>query len=253
MIVCFLFAGNFIAAAKWVQLAIWFWAGVSKCTVAFKYVVPIMTSNNSFMKSQFFRRQLFVDPPDDVTPSGLARLMAHGGGFLEFAAALTLVWVTGEGPLLYVGMFFAVFLHLFIISNMPIAAVFEWNVLNLFTAYFLFWGHPEVSLFDVGSIPFSILLVVILVIVPVLGNVVPKWVSFLLSMRYYAGNWAWNAWLFKGESYNKRDKLKRVAPLLFQQQLQHLGTADALRAMQPFSPFARFTSRVEFSDGCFRA
>ncbi|MGH7894848.1 MAG: DUF3556 domain-containing protein, partial [Candidatus Binatia bacterium] len=32
MIVCFLFAGNWIAACKWVQLAIWFWAGVSKLT-----------------------------------------------------------------------------------------------------------------------------------------------------------------------------------------------------------------------------
>ena len=29
MIVCFLFAGNWIAACKWVQLSIWFWAGVS--------------------------------------------------------------------------------------------------------------------------------------------------------------------------------------------------------------------------------
>ena len=46
MIVCFLLAGNWIAACKAVQLAIWFWAGVSKLTVAFGYVVPIMTANN---------------------------------------------------------------------------------------------------------------------------------------------------------------------------------------------------------------
>jgi hypothetical protein len=52
MVVCFLFAGSWIAACKWVQLAIWFWAGVSKLTVAFGYVVPIMTANNPMLKSR---------------------------------------------------------------------------------------------------------------------------------------------------------------------------------------------------------
>src|SRR5207244_11920503 len=58
MIVCFLLAGNWIAACKWVQLAIWFWAGVSKLTVAFGYVVPIMTANNPLLKSAGLRRRL---------------------------------------------------------------------------------------------------------------------------------------------------------------------------------------------------
>src|SRR5262249_49451210 len=40
MIVCFLLAENWIAGCKAVQLAIWFWAGVSKLTVAFGYVIP---------------------------------------------------------------------------------------------------------------------------------------------------------------------------------------------------------------------
>src|SRR5262249_60687708 len=50
MIVCFLFAGNWIAACKAVQLAIWFWAGVSKLTVAFGYVIPVMTVNNPLLR-----------------------------------------------------------------------------------------------------------------------------------------------------------------------------------------------------------
>ena len=79
MLVCFLMAGDWIAGSKWVQLAIWFWAGVSKLTVAFPYVVPIMTANNPMLRSQFVRRKLFVSPPDDVSPSGLAHLMAHAG------------------------------------------------------------------------------------------------------------------------------------------------------------------------------
>ncbi len=42
-------------------------------------------------------------------------------------------------------------LHGFILSNLPIAAVFEWNVLSIYAAFFLFVGNPEVSLFAVGS------------------------------------------------------------------------------------------------------
>src|SRR5262249_10453513 len=151
MIVCFLFAGNWIAACKWVQLAIWFWAGVSKLTVAFGYVVPIMTANNPLMKSERFRRKLFVSYPDDLHPSLLAKMMAHMGAFLEFGTPLTLAFVTGPGSLQWLGLALALGLHGFIISNMPIAAVFEWNLLSLYAAFFLWYGHPEVSLFAVGS------------------------------------------------------------------------------------------------------
>jgi hypothetical protein len=42
--------------------------------------------------------------------------------------------------------------------------------------------------------------------VPALGNLVPKAASFLCSMRYYAGNWAFSVWLFKGQSSRKLDK-----------------------------------------------
>ena len=73
MIVCFLLAGNFIAACKAVQLAIWFWAGVSKLTVAFGYVVPIMTVNNPLLRSPSLRRRMFVSYPDDLTPSRLGK------------------------------------------------------------------------------------------------------------------------------------------------------------------------------------
>src|SRR6185503_16269297 len=178
MIVCFLLAGNWIAACKWVQLAIWFWAGVSKLTSAFGYVVPIMTANNPLLKSAGLRRRLFVSYPDDLRPSRLAKAMAHAGTFLEFATPLTLLFVTRSGPLLWLGMFFALMLHGFILSNLPIAAVFEWNVLSVYTAFFLFVGHPDVSLFAVGSVPLTIYLVVALLVLPLLGNLMPSKVSF---------------------------------------------------------------------------
>lgn len=230
MIVSFLLAGNWIAACKWVQLAIWFWAGVSKLTNAFGYVVPIMTANNPLLKSAQLRRRLFVSYPDDLRPSRLAKAMAHAGTFLEFATPLTLLFVTHAGPLLWLGMCFALMLHGFILSNLPIAAVFEWNVLSIYAAFFLFAGHPEVSLFAVGSLPLTLYLIVALLILPLLGNLMPSKVSFLVAMRYYAGNWAWNAWLFRNGSYKKLQALKRAAPLLREQQERFLPAEQAVQA-----------------------
>jgi hypothetical protein len=237
MIVCFLLAGNWIAAAKWVQLAIWFWAGVSKLTPAFPYVVSLMATNNSLLKNVSVRRAMFVDPPDEMAPSRIARAMAFVGGFLEFATPLTLLFVTHEGPLLYLGMLWVLLLHGFILSNLPIAAVFEWNVLSIYAAVFLFAGYPEVSLFDIGSVSLTIYLVIALLVLPVVGNLFPSRVSFLVAMRYYAGNWAWNAWLFRDESHHKLNCLKRAAPLLLEQQQRSLPPVEAVRADATFLAF----------------
>src|SRR4029078_9576018 len=58
----------------------------------------------------------------------------------------------------------------------------------------------------------------------------PSKVSFLVAMRYYAGNWAWNAWLFRNDSYKKLDVLKRAAPLLREQQERFLPAEQAVQA-----------------------
>src|SRR5262245_16725184 len=160
MIVCFLLADHWIAACKAVQLAIWFWAGVSKLTVAFGYVIPVMTVNNPLVRSAALRRRMFVSYPDDLRPSRLGKMMAHAGTFLELGAPLTLLFVTHSGPLLVVGLFFAVMLHGFIISNMPAGAVFEWNLVSLYAAFFLFAGHPDVTVLQIDSVPLSLLLAV---------------------------------------------------------------------------------------------
>jgi hypothetical protein len=237
MLVCFLLAGNWIAACKWVQLAIWFWAGVSKLTRAFGYVVPIMTANNPLLKSAGLRRRLFISYPDDLRPSRLAKGMAHAGTFLELATPLTLLFVTQSGPLLWLGMCLALLLHGFILSNLPIAAVFEWNVLSIYAAFFLFVGHPEVSLFAVGSLPLTLYLIVALLLLPLIGNLMPSKVSFLVAMRYYAGNWAWNAWLFRKQCYTKLNALKRAAPLLAEQQERFMSAEAAAQTAEGLLAF----------------
>lgn len=226
MIVCFLLAGNWIAACKAVQLAVWFWAGVSKLTVAFGYVIPVMTVNNPLLRSPGLRRRMFVAYPHDLTPSRLGKAMAHAGTFLEFAAPLTLLFVREHGPLLVLGMIFVVLLHGFILSNMPAGAVFEWNLVSLYAAVFLFVGHPGVSVLDLDSLPLAAYLAVGLVALPLLGNLVPARVSFLVAMRYYAGNWAWSAWLFQGDSHRTLDRVRRAAPLL-REQLERFAPAEA--------------------------
>lgn len=226
MIVCFLLAGNWIAACKAVQLAIWFWAGVSKLTVAFGYVIPVMTVNNPLVRSAALRRRMFVAYPDDLRPSRLGKAMAHAGTFLELAAPLTLLFVTHSGPLLVVGMLLVLMLHGFILGNMPAGAVFEWNLLSLYAAFFLFVGHPDVTVLDIGSSALTLYLIVGLILLPLIGNLVPSKVSFLVAMRYYAGNWAWNAWLFRGDAHKKLAKIKRASPL-FREQLERFAPHEA--------------------------
>jgi hypothetical protein len=43
--------------------------------------------------------------------------------------------------------------------------------------------------------------------IPVLGNLYPRAISFLLAMRYYAGNWAYSIWLFRGDTHKKLERL----------------------------------------------
>ena len=226
MIVCFLLAGNWIAAAKIVQLAIWFWAGVSKLTVAFGYVIPVMTVNNPLVRSARVRRGMFVSYPDDLRPSRLGKAMAHAGTFLELAAPLTLLFVTGPGPLQVAGIVLVLMLHGFILGNMPAGSVFEWNLVSLYAAFFLFVGYPEVSPLELGSTPLALYLFVNCFVLPLVGNFVPSKVSFLVAMRYYAGNWAWSGWLFRGDSVKKLDRVKRASPL-FRDQLERFAPAEA--------------------------
>ena len=56
---------------------------------------------------------------------------------------------------------------------------------------------------------------------PCYGNFVPSRVSFLLAMRYYAGNWAYNIWLVKKGSAAKFKKLTKAAGT-FREQLEKM-------------------------------
>lgn len=204
-LLCFVFAANWIAGAKAVQLALWFWAGVSKLNHHFPSVVGVMMSNSPVMRAAFVRRRMYRSYPDDLRPSRLATWMAHAGTAMEFSVPVVLGLSSG-GVGTLVGLALMVMLHGFITSNVPMGVPIEWNVMVVYGAFFLFFKHADVSVFSVGG-PMLVVLVLALIVTPLVGNVVPRAVSFLLSMRYYAGNWAYSVWLFKGDARKKLDRL----------------------------------------------
>jgi hypothetical protein len=215
-ILCFAFAGEWIAGAKAVQLALWFWAGVSKLNQHFPAVVCVMTSNSPFTRFSWLRRRMYRDFPRDLRPSRLAVVMAHAGTALELGVPIAfLLTPLGLPPLVAIVMM--LMLHAYITSNVPMGVPIEWNVMVVYGGFALFWAHPEVSLFALGSPPLAVFLVVALLAVPLLGNLFPERVSFLLSMRYYAGNWAYSIWLFRGESYRKLARMKMTSSWIHDQ------------------------------------
>lgn len=210
------FAGNWIAGAKCVQLALWFWAGVSKLNHHFPAVVCVMTSNSPVMRWPWLRKGVYRSFPDDLRPSRAAEWMAHAGTVLELGVPVVMLFAPPGVPLMF-GVVSMFMLHGFITSNVPMGVPIEWNIMVVYGGLALFWAHPEVSALHVGSVTLGAFLIVMLVALPLIGNIVPSRLSFLLAMRYYAGNWASSVWLFKGESYRKLERLTTTVPWVYDQ------------------------------------
>jgi hypothetical protein len=213
-IVCFA-AGSWLAGPKAVQLALWFWAGFSKLNHHFPTVVCVMTSNSPVLRMAWLRRRMYRSYPDDLRPSRLAVAMSHAGTALELGVPIVL-GLSGGGTSLVVGMAMMLVLHTFITSNVPLGVPIEWNVMVVYGAFALFWHHPEVRAIDVGA-ALGAFLAVMLIAAPLAGNLAPGRVSFLLAMRFYAGNWPYGVWLFRGDSYRKLEKLTKSAPWVYDQ------------------------------------
>ncbi|MEO6418654.1 MAG: DUF3556 domain-containing protein [Polyangiaceae bacterium] len=215
-IVCFVFAGNWIAGAKAVQLALWFFAGFSKLNHHFPSVVGVMTSNSPVTRFAWIRRLMYRSYPEDLRPSGVASWMGHAGTLLEMTVPMVLMLAPG-GRWLLLGIVLMLALHGFITSNVPMGVPIEWNVVVVYGAFALFWAHPDVTVLDLGSPVLAVFLAIVLVAIPIAGNAYPRAISFLLAMRYYAGNWAYSVWLFRGESYRKLERLTTSAPWVYDQ------------------------------------
>ena len=196
--ICFLFVGDWIAGAMAVHLSLWIWAGVAKLHHHYPYVLGVMSSNSPVKPWPAFKKMFYRSYPDDLRPSNLAYSLATSARLLEIGFPLLLVfgtggWMTTTGLLLMVGF------HVYITSNFPMGIPVEWNVHMVYGGLFLFGHHADVYFWNIDSPVLATFLVAVLVVLPLVGHLFPSKVSFLVAMRYYAGNWPFSVWLFKSE------------------------------------------------------
>jgi len=203
-----------IVALQVVFVCIWWAAASSKLNRHFPFVVTVMISNTPWNRSRKAKKKLYRDHPEDLLPSTIGNLSAHMGTVIEYTLPLLLIASSGgiAGKVAVIGM---VLFHLHILSTFPLAVPLEWNVFMIFGILFLF-GHYGAVPFSSLDDPLLIALLLPLIIgIPILGNFRPDLVSFLPSMRYYAGNWATSQWYFQKESGAEAkldEKLNKPAP-----------------------------------------
>ncbi|AII03516.1 MULTISPECIES: DUF3556 domain-containing protein [Rhodococcus] len=200
---------DMIVALKLLIVSVWVGAGISKLGHHFSMVVPPMLSNTPWLPSKTIKRAHYRSFPNDLRPSIVAGGVAHVlGTVVEVVTPLVLLFTTnGTTTLLAVALMVA--FHLFILSTFPLAVPLEWNLLFAYAAVFLFLGFPNAAGFGLGDFSSPLLLAAIvaaLVFFPILGNLRPDLVSFLPSMRQYAGNWASATWAFAPGAEDKLDE-----------------------------------------------
>ncbi|MBM7367231.1 DUF3556 domain-containing protein [Gordonia hydrophobica] len=190
---------DMILALKLLIVVVWIGAGISKLGHHFSSVIPPMLSNTPWLGSKVLKRLNYRSFPDDMRTSKLASGTGHIlGTLVEVGAPLVLLFSTNR-TLTLLAVVLMVAFHAFIFSTFPLAVPLEWNVLFAFTTVFLFWGFPAWDGYAVTdtTMPWVLGLIVAgLLFFPVLGNLRPDLVSFLPSMRQYAGNWASASWAF---------------------------------------------------------
>jgi hypothetical protein len=225
-----LFPADLIPGSQVVQVAIWWGAASSKLNRHFAGVITVMVSNSPFLRSRRIRRAMYRDFPDDLRPSRAASGLAHGGTTIEYLFPLVLVVSSGGWPM-SVALIAMVSFHLFILFSVPMGVPLEWNVFTIYAALFLFGANAELSPLDITSPLLVGLLAAGVVLGPVLGNLRPDLVSFLPSMRYYAGNWAASLWLLRRGLEDRIDeRVKKSAPTIPRQLARFYdeATADAI-------------------------
>ncbi|SNR84046.1 Transmembrane protein of unknown function [Haloechinothrix alba] len=219
---------DMIIALKLLIAAVWIGAGISKFGLHFAPVVPPMISNSPFIPSRWFKRAQYRDFPRDIRPSMVARSLAHvGGTVVEIVTPLVLLFSMNTTVTLLAVVLMVVF-HVFITSTFPLAVPLEWNVFFAFATVFLFVGFPAwdgYGVADMSSAWLTAAIVAGLAFFPILGNLRPDLVSFLPSMRQYAGNWASALWAFQPGAEDKLNRVKRPTT----------NQVDQLRAME-YSP-----------------
>ena len=226
--VAFLLAGaDPLTAAKVVMLMIWWGAAVSKINRHFPSVLAAMQSNNPFLGFGGVKKRFHRNFPDDMRPGRPATVLAHAATVVELVVPTVLFFWAG-GTVATVCAVIMICFHLGIISSVPMGVPLEWNVTMIAGVVFLFLAHPGVAWSTLDAPVLIALLAIVLAGCIVAGNLFPDRVSFLIGMRYYAGNWAATLWCFDGDALERIDANTVKATALPHQQLEKIyGSAEA--------------------------
>ncbi|MGB0971535.1 MAG: DUF3556 domain-containing protein, partial [Mycobacterium sp.] len=230
--VCFLFSGaDIIIAAKLICVVIWIGAATSKLTKHFPFVISTMMSNNPVFRPRWIKRRFFEHFPDDLRPGRASRWLAHASTAIEALVPVVLFfshggWVTAIAAFVMLGF------HFGILSAIPMGVPLEWNVFMMFSVLALFVGHADIGLDDLQS-PWPLVLFAISAGIVVLGNLFPHKISFLLGMRYYAGNWDTSLWCVKPSADTKiRDGIVAIASMPAAQMEKFYGSRETAEIYQ---------------------
>jgi hypothetical protein len=220
LMIIFLFPlHNMIVAAQLVFVCIWWGAASSKLNRHFPFVVTVMISNTPWNRSRKAKRRLYRNHPDDLLPSSAGAFAAHLGTAMEFTLPAILL-VSKGGTIGWLAAAGMIVFHLHILSTFPLAVPLEWNIFMIFGVLFLFGHYGSLPLSTLDDPLLLLILAVTCVGIPILGNFRPDLISFLPSMRYYAGNWATSQWLFRkeGGAEAKLDRnIVKSAPIVVEQ------------------------------------
>ncbi|MDQ0994590.1 DUF3556 domain-containing protein [Streptomyces sp. V3I7] len=226
---------------KLVMLAIWWGAATSKLNHHFPFVVATMMSNAPLIPSRRLKRLFYRDHPRDIRPAKLPFLLAHVGTATEYLVPLYLVFIGDGGWWTWAALIYMAVFHLHILSTVPMGVPLEWNIFFIFSLFYLFGAHGDLSVRDLQSPWLLAVILPSLVLLPLLGNIRPDLVSFLPAMRYYAGNWATSVWVFTGDAVDRLEAGLTTSMRLAAHQLETLydpdtalltiSKADAFRSM----------------------
>lgn len=226
---------DMIVAAKLLIVMVWCGAAFSKFGRHFANVIPPMVSNTPWLVVKRIKRLHYRNFPEDLRPSEHAVRLAHAGGtFVEFVTPLILLFSHNHTVTVAAVVLMLCF-HAFIISTFPLAVPLEWNALFMYIAAFLFLGYPNQSGFGLGDMNPVLLALTVggLLFFPILGNLRPDLVSFLPSMRQYAGNWATGLWaLAPGAEQKLNEHVIKASKMQKDQLAEIYGEQEAEVVMQ---------------------
>merc|ERR1711972_1229437 len=191
-----------------VQLMLWIDVGFSKVGPWFKYVVQVLVKDAIWtpcLPKHLSAKVFNKDWPRDYSPSKLSRYCAHLGAVGEWVFPLCCVLASPGTTVNYIGVGGMIVYHALIWATMPTASVFEWQYYAQFMTYFLYGCNT----FAMPTSPLLVtFLVLVLVVLPIIGQLEPTLVPFLMAYRQYAGNWRAGWWMIRKSAVPKLARIK---------------------------------------------